>query len=250
MFRNNALKDDLLTIDSTQNVVSNNSHLFEYVLPSNFVITKKQTGVVDDRLIQNYLLLKGIFDFIFSLTVLVILSPLLIFVAVAILIIDEHFPFYLHERIGLHGKKFKVYKFKSMKDTVDPALLKIIKEKEISGILFKSKDDPRISTFGKILRRTSIDELPQLFNVLKGDMSLIGPRPVPQFFLNPLSKKEIEIRTSVKPGLTGLWQISAREKDNQIIYMIDYDLKYVRNLSFSQDLKIFLKTFKVLNKGS
>lgn len=249
MYRNNASKDDLLEIDPNKIFGLNNSNLFEYVLPSNFVITKKQTRVDDNRINQNYLLLKSIFDFIFSLTILVLLSPILIFVAITILIIDKHFPFYIQERIGLNGKKFKLYKFKSMKDTVEPTLLTIIKEKEISGNLFKSKDDPRVTTLGKLLRRTSIDELPQLLNVLKGEMSLIGPRPVTQFFLNPLPQKEIEIRTSLKPGLTGLWQISAREKYSNIIYMIDYDLKYVRNLSFSQDIKIFFKTFKVLSKG-
>ena len=117
------------------------------------------------------------------------------------------------------------------------------------GILVKMRDDPRITPLGRLLRRTSLDEIPQLFNVLRGDMSLVGPRPLPPFMLNA-DPELVQERSAVQPGMTGLWQVKARHKNTSVMDMIEFDLKYVREYSLWMDLKILAATIPaVLHSG-
>jgi len=176
---------------------------------------------------------------------IILLSILLFFVAILIKLEDPKGPvFFSQKRIGKDGKEFKMYKFRSMVTDAEAKLEELLKYNEVKGAMFKMKDDPRITKVGKFIRKTSIDELPQLFNVLKGDMSLVGPRP-------PLPREVSEYtiyhkqRLLVTPGCTGVWQASAR---NSVGFeeMVEMDLFYIRNRSFWFDIKIILKTVLVL----
>lgn len=191
---------------------------------------------------------KALFDFIFALFAIVLTSPILLLSALLILIIDRQSPLFKQERLGLNNKIFTIYKFQTMKkvDSKSP-FAKLLKDLEADGIVYKDQKDPRITKLGKFLRKTSIDELPQLFNVLKGDMSLIGPRPLIPFLLKDLPEIN-EARSLVKPGITGLWQVEARAQNQSVFSMIKWDFDYIQNFSFKQDLFIFFKTFWVVLK--
>jgi lipopolysaccharide/colanic/teichoic acid biosynthesis glycosyltransferase len=147
---------------------------------------------------------------------------------------------FVQERVGRHGRLFRFYKFRSMYVDAEQRLAEVLAGNEIDGPVFKIRNDPRVTKLGAFLRRTSLDELPQLVNVLKGEMSLVGPRP-------PLPR-EVEqyrpgdaIRLSVKPGLTCLWQISGRSNVSFDQWM-EYDREYVRNMSLALDLGILIRT--------
>jgi exopolysaccharide biosynthesis polyprenyl glycosylphosphotransferase len=151
--------------------------------------------------------------------------------------LDSHGPaLFTHERVGKDGKKFKLYKFRSMRTDVDPY--------EVTP---ENQEDHRITKIGRFIRRTSIDEIPQILNILKGDMSLVGPRPEMPFIVESYDELQ-KLRLSVKPGLTGVWQISA-DRANPIHENIDYDLYYLENQSFWLDLAILVKTFTSVVKG-
>jgi exopolysaccharide biosynthesis polyprenyl glycosylphosphotransferase len=180
-----------------------------------------------------YVIFKNIFDFLFSLFSIIILLPLFIIVAILIKFTDKGPIFFKQVRIGKNQKEFYIYKFRTMVVNADKI-----------GPILTQKDDPRVTKVGKILRRTSIDELPQLINILKGEMSLIGPRPeVPEIVKTYTDEQKNVFK--VKPGLTGLAQINGRD-ELSIEEKLKYDIEYINNLSFLLDLKIFLKTFPVL----
>lgn len=201
-----------------------------------------------------YFGLKRLFDIIVSFVSLIILLPLFIIVSILIKI-DSQGPIILKQvRIGKHGKPFVIYKFRSMIDNAEQQLAILMKEnKEIAEEYSKNKklkNDPRITKIGKIIRKTSIDELPQLINVLKGEMSIVGPRPyfygeVPDMggYYNYIRK--------MTPGLTGLWQVSGRS-DCSFIARCKLDAKYYQIRNIKVDLNIIFKTFKVvfLRKGA
>ena len=154
--------------------------------------------------------------------------------------------FYKQTRIGLHGKSFKVWKFRTMVTNADQLQKQLEAHNETKdGILFKMKDDPRITRIGKFLRQYSLDELPQLFNVLFGEMSLVGPRPLPVRDVQKFSDHHF-IRQEVLPGITGLWQISGRSDIIDFEKVIDLDKTYMENWSLSLDLQIILQTIKVI----
>lgn len=176
---------------------------------------------------------KRILDICSSIFLLFIFSPLFILVPIVIYLFDEKQIFFIHERIGLNGKPFRIYKFKSMKNSLK------IYEFDEKGDLIKNKST--ITKIGKFLRKTSIDEIPQLFNVLKGDMSLVGPRPLIKEILNANETLSYH-RSLVKPGITGLWQIKNRKNHYNLNDMIDYDLEYIEKQSLCLDLKIILIT--------
>ena len=191
-----------------------------------------------------YSFVKRAFDFGASLVGLVCLSPVLLATAVAIKLESEGPVIFSQDRVGLNGKKFKMYKLRSMVSNAEELKEKLLEQNEMSGPMFKMKDDPRITKVGKFIRKTSIDELPQLINVLKGDMSLVGPRPslpkeVKQF--EPWMYKRLQ----VKPGLTCYWQVSGRNNIDFEDWM-KLDVKYVRERSLLGDLKLVFKTFFVL----
>ena len=192
----------------------------------------------------SYDITKRSIDFLCSFLGVIILSPVFIIVALLIKIDSKGPVIFKQERVGLRGKTFYMYKFRSMVVNAEELKDKLQKQNEMSGPMFKMKEDPRITKVGKFIRRTSIDELPQLFNVLKGEMSLVGPRPS-----LPKEVKEFEDwmnkRLEVKPGLTCYWQVSGRNSIGFEEWM-KLDCKYVDDRNTWLDLKLIFKTFFVL----
>ncbi|OGU56113.1 MAG: hypothetical protein A2X64_05235 [Ignavibacteria bacterium GWF2_33_9] len=195
-----------------------------------------------------YYLSKILFDFFFASFALILTSPLLILTSILILIIDKQSPFFRQNRLGANNTTFNIFKFQTMKQPDDKSLFaKLVQDLADDGIVYKDQKDPRITKLGKFLRKTSIDELPQLFNVLKGEMSIIGPRPLIPFLLKDFPDIQ-EARGLVKPGITGLWQVKARAQNQSVFSMIEWDFDYIQNFSFKQDLMIFFRTFWVVLK--
>lgn len=189
---------------------------------------------------------KRSFDLILATLVIVLASPL--FLSIAILIkLDSPGPiFYQQTRVGLRGRHFKVWKFRSMRINAEQLHKTLEAKNEIKGgVLFKIKDDPRVTKVGKFLRRSSLDELPQLFNVLMGQMSLVGPRPLSLRDFQGLSEHHL-VRHNVMPGITGLWQVSGRSNIIDFENAFRLDLMYINNWSLALDFIILLKTVKVV----
>lgn len=154
--------------------------------------------------------------------------------------------FFSQNRVGKNGQIFKMYKFRSMCVDAEQKLNDLLKHNEIEGAMFKMKDDPRVTKIGKFIRKTSIDELPQFWNVLKGDMSLVGPRPPLTREVNDYTEYDKQ-RLYVKPGCTGLWQISGR---NHVGFteMVEMDISYIQKSSMLFDLKVIFRTILVIIK--
>ena len=185
-------------------------------------------------------------DVILSSLALVVLSPVMLATAIAIVVDDPSAgPVFSQERIGRNGKPFKFYKFRSMYKDAEERKKELESQNEMNGFMFKMKDDPRITKVGKFIRKTSIDELPQFYNVLKGDMSLVGTRPptVDEFRQYESHQKR---RLSAKPGITGLWQVSGRNEIKDFEDVVKLDVQYIDNWSIGLDIKIILKTIKVV----
>lgn len=194
--------------------------------------------------------IKWLLDLIISLVALVILSPLFLLIAILIKATSKGPILYKQLRSGLNGRKFTVYKFRSMVDGADDKRSELRNLNEMTGPVFKIKNDPRITKIGKILRKYSLDEFAQLWNVVKGDMSLVGPRPpLPEEVLQ--YKKWQRRRLSMKPGITCLWQVSGRSEVDFDTWM-KLDLQYIDNWSLGLDLKILLKTIPavILGRGA
>jgi len=181
--------------------------------------------------------LKRILDIAVAVTALIILSPVILITAVMIKLDSKGPVLYSQERVGLYGKTFFVHKFRSMKQDAEAKC----------GPVLAAEGDPRITKFGRFMRATRLDELPQLFNVLKGEMSIVGPRPERPFFVKQFiaQKPEYDYRHNVKPGITGLAQIAGKYNTSAYDKMI-YDLLYIQDVSVKTDLMIMLQTFKVL----
>jgi len=194
------------------------------------------------------LTIKRALDILFSLILLAICSPVFLAAATAIFFTSEGSIFYLQERVGLNKRRFRMYKFRTMVPNAEKMMERLESLNEVSGPAFKIKNDPRITQAGKILRRTSIDELPQLLNVLKGDMSLVGPRPLPVRDYEGFSEDWQRRRFSVRPGITCLWQVAGR---NTIPFeqWMRLDLQYVDEWSLWLDLKILARTIPAVVKG-
>lgn len=205
--------------------------------------------IIIDPIVQRerygYRLIKRLFDVCASFTALVLLSPMFLVVAIAIKAEDSQGKvFYSQIRVGKGGKRFKMYKFRSMVSNADELLKTLISENDVDGAMFKMKLDPRVTKVGSFIRKYSIDELLQLVNVLKGNMSLVGPRP-------PLEREVKEYtdydkqRLYVKPGCTGLWQATVR---NSVGFdeMVRLDLIYVQKRSLKFDLWIIFRTVKIM----
>ncbi|MGG6310589.1 sugar transferase [Paenibacillus macerans] len=192
-----------------------------------------------------YLAAKRTMDFLGALFGILLLLPVLTLIALLIKLEDPKGPIlFKQQRVGKNGRPFNMYKFRSMVSNAEELLEQLLNQNEVSGHMFKIKEDPRVTKIGKLIRKTSLDELPQLVNVLKGDMSLVGPRP-------PLPREVKEYnayhmkRLEVTPGCTGLWQVSGR---NSVGFeeMVDLDLKYISERSFFYDVKLIYKTFIIL----
>lgn len=184
-----------------------------------------------------YLVLKRLLDVVVSMILIISLFPLYLIILILLLISGK--PIFIQKRVGLNGKEFNLIKFRTMKINSEKKLQEIESINQ-TKILFKSKDDPRITLIGKLLRRTCIDELPQVFNVLTGDMSLVGPRPHLRSEIEHFEDWQ-KLRLNVKPGLTGLWQITGRH-ELDFNRSVALDLYYIKNMSFWLDIKILIKT--------
>ena len=192
-----------------------------------------------------YLFIKRSIDIICSLAGIIVLSPVFLIVAVLIKIEDPKGSiFFCQERNGQHPNTFKMYKFRSMVHNAEELLKDLQHKNEQTGPAFKMANDPRITKVGKFIRKTSLDELPQLFNILKGDMSLVGPRPPIPREVREYNPYQMQ-RLLVKPGLTCIWQVSGR---NNIGFdeWVDMDLEYIKTRNLLLDIKLILKTVKVL----
>lgn len=189
----------------------------------------------------SYFFIKRIIDLIFSILGIILLSPIMLITAIAIKIESKGPVIFSQIRVGKDGKHFKMYKFRSMVQNAEELKEKLLSQNEMSGPMFKMKEDPRITKVGKFIRKTSIDELPQLFNVIKGDMSLVGPRPnlpkeVAQF------SEYHKLKLKAKPGLTCYWQVMGRSSIGFEEWM-ELDIKYIRERSIWLDLKLIFRTF-------
>jgi lipopolysaccharide/colanic/teichoic acid biosynthesis glycosyltransferase len=196
--------------------------------------------------------MKRAFDILISATALLILLPVCIILAIIIKLESRGPIFYVSKRAGTGYKIFNFYKFRTMRVGADAELANLAhlnqySENATDGVFFKIKDDPRITRFGQFLRNSSLDEIPQLFNVLRGDMSLVGNRPLPLYEAEKLTKDQIAWRFLAPAGITGLWQITKRGKDNMSPdERIALDMEYAMKNSFWLDMKILLSTFPAL----
>ena len=214
-----------------------------------------QTGkeYLDKHEIENskriYQVIKRVQDILISILALVFLSPLMLIVAIIIVLDDPSSgPIFVQKRVGRNGKEFNLYKFRSMYSNAEKELDKLLIENEMDGPVFKIKDDPRITKVGKFIRKVSIDELPQFWNILKGDMSIVGPRP-------PLPREVKQYddyasqRLFVTPGLSCYWQISPNRNSIPFDEWMALDIRYIKERSFITDWRIILGTFKVCLSG-
>lgn len=194
-----------------------------------------------------YRVIKRILNLLCSFVGVIVLSPFFLIISIFIKGTSKGPVFFVHERVGLNGKKFKLIKFRTMVNNAEEMIASFSPEqKKEWEENYKLKDDPRITKIGKFLRRTSLDELPQLINILKGDMSIVGPRPVVDEELNWYGDKKDKL-LSVEPGLTGWWAVNGR---SNVPYpeRCDLELYYVDHISFALDVKIILKTLGAIIK--
>ena len=196
---------------------------------------------------KGYLVVKRLIDLVGSIVGVVLTIPFIFVVGIAIKLESKSLRakvFFVQERVGKDGKTFKMIKFRSMQEDAEEQLKNLLHKNEIKGAMFKMKNDPRVTKVGKFIRKTSIDELPQFFNVLIGDMSLVGPRPPLMREVVQYSEKD-KARLLVKPGITGLWQATVRN-DSDFDVMVRLDVQYISEISFKMDMKILFKTISVV----
>lgn len=204
--------------------------------------TRQKLEAIIEKSYATFWRRKRLFDIFFAILIFLFLLPLMIVIAIVIVIDDPSAgPFYRQIRVGRHGKEFYMYKFRTMHANADKMIDQLAKQNEMDGPVFKMKNDPRITRVGKYLRKLSLDELMQFFNVLKGDMTLVGPRP-------PLPR-EVQyytdyqkLRLLVTPGLTCTWQISKNRNDIPFEQWVEMDIEYIQTRTFFNDLLIMLKT--------
>lgn len=190
-----------------------------------------------------YLCAKRFQDIVLSFVALVVMLPIMAIIAI-IIVVDSPGagPIFVQKRVGLNGKEFKFYKFRSMCANADEMKDQLLQRNEMDGPVFKMKDDPRITKVGRFIRKTSIDELPQLWNVLKGDMSIVGPRPALPREVAQYTQYDKQ-RLLVIPGLTCYWQIQPCRNELSFREWVDLDLRYIKERSFVNDWKIIFATF-------
>ncbi|WP_270772398.1 sugar transferase [Intestinibacter bartlettii] len=209
------------------------------------VIEKKRNKYIYVNDKKGYLFFKRVIDILGSIVGLILFLPISVLISIAIKIEDPKGKIlFCQERVGINNKTFKMYKFRSMVSNAEELLKDISELNEMDGPVFKIKEDPRITKVGKFIRKTSLDEIPQFFNILKGDMTLVGPRPPLVCEVDNYGDYEMQ-RLTVKPGLTCYWQIGGR---NSIDFKkwVELDLKYIEERNIFVDIKIIFKTFFVL----
>ena len=204
--------------------------------------TREKLEAIIEKSYTSYWKKKRLFDVFFATLILLFFLPLMIIIAIIIVIDDPSAgPFYKQIRVGRHGKEFYMYKFRTMRPNSVKIIDNLVKQNEMDGPVFKMKEDPRITRVGKFLRKVSLDELMQFFNVLKGDMTLVGPRP-------PLPR-EVQfytdyqrLRLLVTPGITCTWQIHKNRNDVPFEEWVEMDIEYIQTRTYLNDLIIMLKT--------
>lgn len=203
--------------------------------------------IVNHKKSLGYRVLKRLMDIVASFLGIICLSPVFLVVAFLVFIEDGGNPIFVQKRNGLNNTIFKMYKFRSMHKNASKMRKELGKFNELDGPAFKMKHDPRITKIGAFIRKTSLDELPQLFNVLIGNMSLVGPRPLPTYETAECNEYQLQ-RLLAKPGITCYWQISGR---NDITFdeWIEMDLRYINEASLFTDIKILFMTVKAVITG-
>lgn len=198
---------------------------------------------------KKYWIVKRTLDIILSTTALILLSPLFLILMLIIWIDDPHgSPLYKQIRVGRHGRTFMLYKFRTMVSNADKIWLDLHDDNEQDGLAFKIKDDPRMTRVGRFLRKTSIDEFPQLINVLKGEMTIVGPRPaLPNEVANYDERQKM--RLVVTPGLTCYWQVMPNRNDVSFDEWMELDVEYLGERTFWEDIKLMFKTIVVMFRG-
>ncbi len=222
------------------NMLTNKTHLHYFGTTPMLTISNTPLNYLELRI-------KDVFDFLFSTFVVILLSPVFILLALAIKIDSRGPVFFSQKRVGLRGRRFYVYKFRTMVTNAEELKKKLMEQNEMDGPVFKMTNDPRITKVGRFLRKTSLDELPQFFNVLTGDMSVVGPRPPLPDEVKQYESWQLR-RLSMKPGITCIWQVSGR---NNIPFdeWMKMDLQYIDNWSLKLDFVIFLKTIRTMVRG-
>lgn len=198
---------------------------------------------------RRYWILRRVQDILLSGIALIVLAPIMLLIALAIYIDDPHgSPIFTQIRCGRDGKPFKFYKFRSMCVDAEDKLAALLENNEMDGPAFKIKDDPRITKIGRMIRKTSLDELPQLWNIFKGDMSIVGPRPALPREVELYDDYQLQ-RMYVQPGLTCYWQVQPRRNDISFEDWIALDIKYIQERSFWVDWKIIFMTVGAVIRG-
>ena len=216
-------------------------------LENELVLNKNRDAILKDR--SWYWRCKRAQDIFFSLLAIIVLSPIMLLVAIIIYIDDpKGSPMFSQKRCGRNSMEFDFYKFRSMYVDAESRLGDLLAQNEMEGPAFKMKDDPRITRVGKFIRKTGLDELPQLFNILKGDMSIVGPRPPLPREVAQYNAYQLQ-RLFVTPGLTCYWQIQPHRNDLTFDEWMDLDIKYIQERSFLVDWKIIFKTVGTVLEG-
>lgn len=206
-------------------------------------VPNKKSDVVHSTKGTKYENCKRIFDVLVSvLALLILFIPLIVIMVIILIDSPGASPIYIQERVGKNGKIFKFYKFRSMRPKADEMLDSLLEANEMDGPVFKIKDDPRITRIGKFLRKTGIDEIPQFINVIKGDMSIVGPRPPLPREVEYYTNEQLK-RISVTPGITCYWQVQPSRNSLSFDEWFELDMKYIEERSFKADIIIILKTF-------
>ena len=212
-----------------------------YQYQTNFIFSIKSRSFYSKNTSELQSKVKRTFDVLAAVAAIILLSPIFIIIALLIRLESKGGALFKQERVGQNGRAFTMYKFRSMRTDAEARLVELVNSNEMeSGVIFKMKSDPRITKVGKFIRKASIDELPQLFNVLIGDMSLVGPRP-------PLPKEVVQysqrdfMRLAAVPGITCFWQVMGRS-DIPFKQQVELDIKYIKNQSFLLDVKLLLMT--------
>ena len=221
------------------NVYSGNEERAEFEVPNGVSLAVH----------KRYDVLKRVLDVLLSTLALVVLSPLILVMALIIFIDDPHgSPFYVSTRCGKDGKVFRFYKLRSMCVGAEDQLVGLLENNEADGPVFKIKGDPRITRVGRFIRKCSIDELPQLLNIIKGDMSIVGPRPPIPREMELYTPEQMK-RLSIRPGLTCYWQVQPHRNDISFDEWVRMDLKYIQERSLLVDAKIILQTVRAVIMG-
>jgi exopolysaccharide biosynthesis polyprenyl glycosylphosphotransferase len=238
-------------------------HVFESLMEGNQIVPETSPIFIDHSIERNEVgaFFKRILDIVGSISLIIVASPIMVITAIALKVTSREPVIFKQPRLGKRGVPFEIYKFRSMSTNADDRIHREYVTKLIQGDvaeinqgdaskpIYKLTTDPRITPIGRVIRKTSIDELPQLFNVLNGDMSLVGPRPPVRYEAERYQIWHLRRILEVRPGITGLWQVMGRSSTS-FDEMVRLDLRYIREWSFWLDLKILLKTVKVVLLGS